>query len=55
MCSYHINVAETFDTVKSNFKRILPGHRPIWTCVEVGKLGIEGMLVEIEVEAFCPF
>lgn len=53
--SYHINVAETFDIVTSNFKRIIPGHRPIWTCVEIGKLGIEGMQVEIEVEAVCPF
>ncbi|KAF9888176.1 hypothetical protein FE257_009171 [Aspergillus nanangensis] len=53
--SYHINVEETFDVVTSNFKRILPNHRPIWTCVEIGKLGIEGMLIEIEVEAHFPY
>lgn len=53
--SYHINVEETFDMVTSNFKRVLPDHRPIWTCVEIGKLGIEGMVIEIEVEAYFPF
>lgn len=52
--SYHIDMDETFDAVTANFKRRLPDHRPIWTCVQIGKLGIEGMLVEIEVEAFCP-
>lgn len=51
--SYHINVEGTFDMVTSNFKRVLP-HRPIWTCVEIAKLGIEGMVVEIEVEAYYP-
>jgi enamine deaminase RidA (YjgF/YER057c/UK114 family) len=53
--SYHINVEETFKLVTSNFKRVLPTHRPIWTCVEIGKLGIEGMVIEIEVEAYYPF
>ncbi|KAL4895060.1 YjgF-like protein [Aspergillus ambiguus] len=52
--SYHINVEETFDVVTENFKRVIPNHRPIWTCVEIGKLGIEGMLIEIEVEAALP-
>ncbi|KAJ5364267.1 YjgF/Yer057p/UK114 family [Penicillium cataractarum] len=53
--SYHINMEETFDIVTGNFKRVLPDHRPIWTCVEIGKLGIDGMVIEIEVEAYCPF
>lgn len=53
--SYHIKMEETFDMVGSNFKRVLTDHRPIWTCVEIGKLGIEGMVIEIEVEAYCPF
>ncbi|PLB41683.1 YjgF-like protein [Aspergillus candidus] len=52
--SYHINVEQTFDVVTANFKRVIPNHRPIWTCVEIGKLGIEGMLIEIEVEAALP-
>ncbi|CAI7632848.1 unnamed protein product [Penicillium discolor] len=49
------NVYATFDMVTGNFKKVLPGHRPIWTCVEIGKLGIEGMVIEIEVEAHCPY
>jgi enamine deaminase RidA (YjgF/YER057c/UK114 family) len=53
--SYHTNVTETFDIVTSNFKQAIPDHRPIWTCVEVVKLGIEGMVIEIEVEAMYPF
>lgn len=53
--SYHINMEETFEIVTSNFKSLLPNHRPIWTCVEIGKLGIDGMVVEIEVEAHCPY
>lgn len=53
--SYHINVDQTFDMVTGNLKKVLPGHRPIWTCVEIGKLGIEGMVIEIEVEAHCPY
>ncbi|KAL4749615.1 hypothetical protein BDW72DRAFT_194646 [Aspergillus terricola var. indicus] len=53
--SYHIDVSKTFDVVTANFKRVLPNHRPVWTCVEIGKLGIEGMEIEIEVEAHYPF
>ncbi|KGO43032.1 YjgF/Yer057p/UK114 family [Penicillium expansum] len=53
--SYHIDVDQTFDMVTGNFKKVLPSHRPIWTCVEIGKLGIEGMVIEIEVEAHCPY
>ena len=53
--SYHINMEETFEMVTSNFKKFLPGNRPVWTCVEIGKLGIEGMVIEIEVEAHCAF
>ncbi|KAJ5611078.1 YjgF/Yer057p/UK114 family [Penicillium lagena] len=53
--SYHINMDETFEVVTNNFKKLLPEHRPIWTCVEIRKLGIEGMVVEIEVEAHCPY
>ncbi|OQD69002.1 hypothetical protein PENPOL_c002G07552 [Penicillium polonicum] len=53
--SYHINVDQTFDMVTDNFKKVLPCHRPIWTCVEIGKLGIEGMVIEIEVEAHFPY
>lgn len=49
--TYHTNMLETFDYVTQNFKKLMPDHRPIWTCVEIGKLGIDGMVIEIEVEA----
>jgi enamine deaminase RidA (YjgF/YER057c/UK114 family) len=49
--SYHINIDETAELVIAKFKSEMGDRRPIWTCVEVSKLGIEGMVVEIEVEA----
>ena len=48
---YHINIDETADMVIENFRRVMPNHRPVFTCVQISKLGIEGMLVEIELEA----
>ncbi|GES63731.1 YjgF/Yer057p/UK114 family [Aspergillus terreus] len=47
--SYHTKAEETFDIVTANFERVIPSHRPIWTCVEFRKLGIQGILIEIEV------
>lgn len=52
--SYHVDVGSSFDLMTTHFKKLFPNHRPIWTCVEIGKLGLEGMLVEIEVEAEIP-
>ncbi|KAF7551762.1 hypothetical protein G7Z17_g4780 [Cylindrodendrum hubeiense] len=49
--SYHLDMDSSFDVMTSIFKRIFPNHRPIWTCIQIGKLGLEGMQVEIEVEA----
>jgi enamine deaminase RidA (YjgF/YER057c/UK114 family) len=49
--SYHTNIDETADFVIGNFRRVMPDRRPVFTCVEISKLGIEGMVVEIEVEA----
>jgi enamine deaminase RidA (YjgF/YER057c/UK114 family) len=49
--SYHTNVSETFDMATANFKARMPDHAPVWTCVEIPKLGLEGMVIEIEVEA----
>ncbi|KAK0383204.1 hypothetical protein NLU13_9117 [Sarocladium strictum] len=50
--TYHTDVEATFDLVTSAFKSLDGQHRPVWTCVEVPKLGLEGMVFEIEVEAF---
>lgn len=49
--SYHTNINESADLCIEGWRRVMPDHRPIWTCVEITKLGIEGMQVEIEVEA----
>ncbi|CAI6336090.1 unnamed protein product [Periconia digitata] len=49
--SYHTNIDESAEYVIELFNNYMPDHRPIWTCVEISKLGIEGMQVEIEVEA----
>ncbi|GJC83311.1 endoribonuclease L-PSP [Colletotrichum tofieldiae] len=52
--SYHIDMDKSFDAMTVQFKKLFPNHRPIWTCIQIGKLGLEGMQVEIEVEASLP-
>jgi enamine deaminase RidA (YjgF/YER057c/UK114 family) len=49
--SYHTNIDESANLCIEGWRRVMPAHRPVWTCVEITKLGIEGMQVEIEVEA----
>ncbi|KAF3000918.1 hypothetical protein E8E13_008501 [Curvularia kusanoi] len=49
--SYHKNIDESADLAIEGWRRVMPNHRPVWTCVEITKLGIEGMQIEIEVEA----
>jgi enamine deaminase RidA (YjgF/YER057c/UK114 family) len=49
--SYHTNIDESADLCIEGWRRVMPDHRPVWTCVEITKLGIEGMQIEIEVEA----
>ncbi|CAG9983038.1 unnamed protein product [Clonostachys byssicola] len=52
--SYHLDMDSSFDVMTSQFKKLFPNHRPVWTCIQIGKLGLEGMQVEIEVEATIP-
>ncbi|KAI5461863.1 endoribonuclease L-PSP [Mariannaea sp. PMI_226] len=52
--SYHLDMDSSFDAMTTLFKKLFPNHRPIWTCIQIGKLGLEGMEVEIEVEAQIP-
>ena len=49
--SYHIDLLGTFDIVVETLKKLMPDHRPIWTCVQIGQLGLEGMKIEVEIEA----
>lgn len=37
-----------------NFKKWMPDHQPLWTCVGVSRLGLDDMRVEIEVVAHDP-
>lgn len=41
----------TFNIVVETMKKLMPDHKPIWTCVQIGKLGIEGMAIEVVIEA----
>lgn len=54
--SYHTNLdSDAFFTMVAKIKeKCGDDHRPIWTAVGIDKLGLEGMKVEIEVEAILP-
>ncbi|KAL4814607.1 Endoribonuclease L-PSP/chorismate mutase-like protein [Aspergillus spinulosporus] len=53
--SYHLAVdVEAQDSIARNFGKWMPEHKPLWTCVQVGRLAKDGMKVEIEVEAHVP-
>ncbi|GHJ86705.1 hypothetical protein NliqN6_3107 [Naganishia liquefaciens] len=54
--SFHTNLdSDAFFTMVAKIKeKCGENHRPIWTAVGVDKLGLEGMKVEIEVEAILP-
>lgn len=49
--SFHISLATSFEPMVTEFRKWMPNHQPTWTCVGVKELGLEGMMVEIEVEA----
>ncbi|KAL3432507.1 Endoribonuclease L-PSP/chorismate mutase-like protein [Aspergillus tetrazonus] len=53
--SYHLALdAEAQGSMVKIFGKWMPEHRPLWTCVQVGRLAGDGMKVEIEVEAHVP-
>ncbi|CAP80309.1 hypothetical protein E8E15_008283 [Penicillium rubens] len=53
--SYHVPINdETLQAMVRNFKKWMPNHQPIWTCVGVSRLGEDDMRVEIEVVAHDP-
>lgn len=53
--SYHVPINdEALEAMVRNFKRWMPNHQPIWTCVGVTRLGEDDMRVEIEVVAHDP-
>ncbi|KAH2863167.1 hypothetical protein KXW36_005877 [Aspergillus fumigatus] len=53
--SYHVPINdEALEAMVRNFRKWVPGHEPIWTCVGVTRLGEDDMRVEIEVVAHVP-
>ncbi|KAI1452363.1 putative L-PSP endoribonuclease family protein [Annulohypoxylon moriforme] len=53
--SYHVPInGEAMDAMVRNFRKWLPDHEPLWTCVGVTRLGEDDMRVEIEVVAHDP-
>ncbi|KAL8918471.1 MAG: hypothetical protein Q9172_005412 [Xanthocarpia lactea] len=51
--SYNTDMSdEAFRHMVRNFKKWMPDHQPLLTCVGVTKLGIEGMHIELEVSAY---
>ena len=55
--SYHVPEADgtilraTAEMVRQ-FRKLMPNHKPIWTCLGVAALGDPGMKVEVRVTAF---
>ncbi|KXH30162.1 endoribonuclease L-PSP [Colletotrichum simmondsii] len=53
--SYHVPINdEALAAMVRNFRKWMPNHKPIWTCVGVPRLGEDDMRVEIEVVAHVP-
>ncbi|KAF9886782.1 hypothetical protein FE257_011159 [Aspergillus nanangensis] len=53
--SYHVPINnEAMDAMVRNFRKYMPNHEPLWTCVGVTRLGEDDMRVEIEVVAHVP-
>ncbi|KAI9166342.1 L-PSP endoribonuclease family protein [Paramyrothecium foliicola] len=53
--SYHVPINdEALEAMVRNFRKYMPHHQPIWTCVGVTRLGEDDMRVEIEVVAHDP-
>ncbi|EEU34934.1 uncharacterized protein NECHADRAFT_93173 [Fusarium vanettenii 77-13-4] len=53
--SYHTQLnEEAQNAMVRNFRKWMPDHKAVWTCVQVGRLGEDNMRVEIEVEAYDP-
>lgn len=55
MNSYHVPLDdETLGIMVREFRKWMPDHSPIWTCVGVARLGEDAMKIEIEVVAHDP-
>ncbi|RDW63051.1 RidA family protein [Aspergillus mulundensis] len=53
--SYHVPINnKALVAMVRNFRKYMPDHQPIWTCVGVTRLGSDDMRVDIEVVAHDP-
>ena len=53
--SYHLPLNnEALEAMEKGFEEWMPGHKALWTCVGVQRLGKDDMRVEIEVQAHVP-
>ncbi|CAG8274514.1 unnamed protein product [Penicillium olsonii] len=50
--SYHLPLNdEAMHAMVRSFRKYMPDHEPLWTCIGVARLGYDDMRVEIEVVA----
>lgn len=50
--TYHVGIERSLKLVTEKSRKYCPNHAPVWTAIEVPKLGDPRMLIEIEVEAY---
>lgn len=48
----HTDLRETGELMAAHLQARMQRHRPMWSCVEVRALKVQGMRVECEVEAY---
>ncbi|KAI3319999.1 YjgF-like protein [Xylariaceae sp. AK1471] len=52
--TYSTDLKAAEGRIIENFRRYMPDHCPVWTAVGITRLGLDGMRLEIEVEAYDP-
>lgn len=48
----HTDLVESAELMAAHLQARMQRHRPMWSCVEVRRLKVDGMRVEVEVEAY---
>ena len=50
--TYHMDIDKSLEKVVEVGKKYCPNHAPVWTAIQVARLGVPKMLIEVEVEAY---
>ena len=50
--TYHTDLEGSAELMAAHLQARMQRHRPLWSCVEVRRLRLPGMCVEVEVEAY---